>query len=38
MQALISGYSKTKIFDPAHPETHEPKSLEHFKHDVVGLI
>jgi len=38
MQMLISGYSKTKIFDPAHPEAHEPESLEHFKRDVVSLI
>jgi hypothetical protein len=37
-QALISGYSKTKYFDPAHPEAHEPESLEHFERDVVGLI
>ena len=37
-QALISGYSKTKFFDPAHPEAHDPESLEDSKCDVVGLI
>ena len=38
MQALISGYSKTKFFDPVHLETHEPESLEDFERDIVGLI
>ena len=37
-QALITGYSKTKFFDPAHPEAHNPVSLEDSERDVVGLI
>jgi hypothetical protein len=35
---LITGYLKTKFFDPAQPEAHNPESLEEFEHDVIGLI
>jgi hypothetical protein len=35
---LITGYSKTKFFDPAQPEAHNPESLEESERDVIGLI
>lgn len=37
-QALITGYSKTKFFDPAQPEAHNPDSLEESERDVIGLV